>query len=117
MNDQTVITAAYELLKRVGVSGWSVSIVDAIPSDDADKTIHGLAKYAQKKILLRHQSMEEDDVFARNVISHEVTHAYFGAGSDHDSGDFGVEWCAFRRLLDTICGCEPDMRPACVYCN
>jgi hypothetical protein len=114
MTEENVLTAAYELLKRVGLTNWSVEVVAAIPSNVDGETVYGLTKYAEKKILLRRQSME-DDVFARNVASHEVTHAYFGAGSDHDSGDFGVEWCAFRRLLDKICGVEPDMRPACVY--
>ena len=114
MTTAEAITVTTALLKRVGLTDWSVEVCAEIPSDVPGETIHGLAKYVERTILLRRQSMT-DDVFARNVASHEVTHAFFGAGSDHDSGDFGVEWCSIRRLLDKICGAEPDMRPGCVY--
>jgi hypothetical protein len=124
MNVETAISVTLSLLSRVGLLDWNVMVVDDLNAfarsrrtviDDGE-ILYGLTCYAEKFIVLG-ASVLDDDVKARNTISHEITHAYFGAGSDHYTDDFGVEWCSFRRLLDKICGVEPDMRPGCVLAN
>ncbi len=122
MTIQQSIDATLALLKRVGLLDWNVMVVndlDAfgrsrnVPLDPPDETLYGLTCWAEKFIVLSVSALADDE-FARNLISHEVAHAYHGRSEDHHSDEFGLTWCKFRRMLDKICGVEPDMRPGCV---
>jgi len=122
MTIQQSIDATLALLKRVGLLDWNVMVVndlDAfgrrrnVPLDPPDETLYGLTCWAEKFIVLS-VSILDDEEFTRNVVSHETAHAYHGRSEDHHSDEFGLTWCKFRRMLDKICGVEPDMRPGCV---
>jgi hypothetical protein len=117
-----VIIAANELLKRVGLLDWNVKVVSDlnafgrsrnVPLDFPEEQLYGLTCWAEKFIVLS-VSILDDEEFTRNVVSHETAHAYHGRSEDHHSDEFGLTWCKFRRMLDKICGVEPDMRPGCV---
>src|ERR1039458_4227904 len=105
MTPERTIELATALLKRVGVSGWTVSIVDDI-NVDSDVPVEwrfGVAIFSKKLIQFQRAAViRESDAAVRELISHEVCHAWWGNTVEDHSPDFLVEAKAFQRLLDKM---------------
>ena len=105
MTADQVINAANELLKRVGVSGWEVRIVDAI-NVDSDVPVEwrfGVTFFSTKTILFQRAAItRESDSVVRELIAHEVCHAWYGNTVEDHPTEFLVEVKAFHRLLDKL---------------
>ena len=105
MTVEKVINAATALLKRVGKSDWIVGIVDAIDVD-SDVPVEwrfGVAHFSTKSILFQRAAIErESDSVVRELIAHEVCHAWYGNTVEDHPTEFLVEVKAFHRLLDKL---------------
>ena len=103
MTEERTIELATALLKRVGKSDWTVGIVDAIDvvSDVPVEWRFGVAIFSYKTILFQRAAItRESDSVARELIAHEVCHAWWGNTAEDHPPDFLVEVKAFRRLME-----------------
>jgi hypothetical protein len=103
MTEDRVLNMARALLKRVGVSGWEVQIVDEIDVD-SDVPVEwrfGCAIFSTKKILFQRVAITgESDLVVLDLIAHECCHSWWGNTAEDHPPDFLVEVKAFRRLME-----------------